>query len=150
VIKLNVDAAIKALTATIAVVARNSAGSIIHFWSKNLLTDDPCIAEATAILWALEIAQTEEFLHIIVEGDAKICLDAIMEELSSCPWRIRSLISNIKCLALNFVFCRFCWVGRCANELAHSLAKFVSTCPISLRCNPSYLPPSVREAWIRD
>jgi ribonuclease HI len=108
VIKLNVDATIKASTTTIAVVAKNSANSIIHFWSKNLLTDDPCIAEATAILWALEIAQTEEFLHIIVEGDAKICLDAITEELSSCHWRIRPLISNIKCLALKFAFCRFC------------------------------------------
>ena len=75
--------------------------------NQNLLTDDPCIVDAAAILWALEIAQTEEFLHIIVEGDAKICLDAIMEELSSCPWRIRPLISNIKCLALNFVFCHF-------------------------------------------
>jgi hypothetical protein len=125
VVKLNVDVAIKASAATIAVVARNSTRSIIHFWSKNLLTDDPYIVESTTILWAPEIAQTEEFLHIIVKGDAKICLDAITEELSSCPWRIRPLISNIKYLALNFVSCHFCWVGRCANELALSLAKFV-------------------------
>ncbi len=78
-VKLNVDVAIKASAATIAVVARNSTRSIIHFWSKNLLTDDPYIVESTTILWAPEIAQTEEFLHIIVKGDAKICLDAITE-----------------------------------------------------------------------
>ena len=62
--------------ATIAVVARYANGSIFQYWTKRLTTSDPCIAEASALLWAMEITRAVHVLDIVVEGDAKICIHA--------------------------------------------------------------------------
>ncbi len=108
------------------------------------------MAEASVIPWALKIAQIEQFLDIIVEGDAKICFDPIHEGVDVAPWRIKSLISNVNCLALCFAFCSFCWVKCDANGLTHILAKFSTSQPFYRFCNSSNLPSSVHEAWFRD
>ena len=42
-VKLNVDASLSVLGAVI-VVARNSSGSIIQFWTKRIVSIDPCSA----------------------------------------------------------------------------------------------------------
>uniref|UniRef100_A0A2N9IUZ3 Reverse transcriptase zinc-binding domain-containing protein n=1 Tax=Fagus sylvatica TaxID=28930 RepID=A0A2N9IUZ3_FAGSY len=52
--------------------------------AKRSSHSDPLQAETYAILWALKLAAEESFLRILVEGDAKICLDAIHGE-SSAP-----------------------------------------------------------------
>ena len=59
-------------------MARNSSGSILQCWSKKITVSDPCVAEAAAIYWALEIAHIENFRDIFVEGDPQICMFAIM------------------------------------------------------------------------
>ena len=40
----------------------------------------PTQAKATTILWALNLAISENWCNIIVEGDAKICFDALSKE----------------------------------------------------------------------
>ena len=151
-VKFNVDAAINASNAFIAIVARSSSGNIIQCWSKikKINSNDSCVAEASVIPWALKIAQIEQFLDIIVEGDAKICFDPIHEGVDVAPWRIKSLISNVICLALCFAFCSFCWVKCDANGLAHVFAKFSSSQPFYRFCNSSNLSSSVHEVWFRD
>jgi hypothetical protein len=67
-----------------------------------------------------------------VEGDAKLCLDAINGDGSNVTWKICTLVSNIKLLALSFNYCSFSWVCRDANNVAHSLAKFAASQPTSL------------------
>lgn len=102
-----------------------------------------------ALLWTLELAHAQHFLDIIVEGDAKVCIEAISQSTEAIPWpwRIMPLISNVKCLALNFFFSYcFCWVRCDANVLAHLLVKFVFTQPIYPLCNPANLPPFACEA----
>ena len=37
----------------------------------------PGIAEASTITWAIEMAKSENFQDIVVESDAKVCIDAI-------------------------------------------------------------------------
>jgi hypothetical protein len=85
IVKLNTDAAIIDLGATIAVVARYSNGSLFQGWTKILLTSDPCIAEAVALLWALEIARAVHMPDIIVEEDAKLCCDAFNDGSAAIP-----------------------------------------------------------------
>ena len=82
--KLNVDAAIASNFSTLAVIARDSNENILKAWAKRSSHSDPLQAETYAILWALKLAAEESFLRILVEGDAKICLDAIHGE-SSAP-----------------------------------------------------------------
>uniref|UniRef100_A0A2N9HWC0 RNase H type-1 domain-containing protein n=1 Tax=Fagus sylvatica TaxID=28930 RepID=A0A2N9HWC0_FAGSY len=71
VIKLNVDAAIVSNRAAIAVVARNSKGIILNAWVKELMNLDSLVAEASAILWAMELATVEGFGKVTIESDAK-------------------------------------------------------------------------------
>ena len=49
-----------------------------------------------------------------------------------------------------FVFVCFCWVGREANNLAHSLAKVAASLNSAFVCNQQSLPPSAVEAWMKD
>ena len=85
-----------------------------------------------------------------MEGDAKICIEALAVEPDKVPWRIQTLFSNIKCVALDFNFCSFYWVPRDVNALAHSFAIFASSQDFCFSCNSTNLPPSVYKAWIRD
>ena len=149
VVKMNVDAALVGTEATLAAVARDSSRTIFNCWTKRLPTFDPCIVEATAILWSLELAQVIGLPNVEVEGDAKICFEAIMVENAETPWRILSIISNVKLLALKFSSCSFCWVRGDANDVAYSLAKCASSQPLSVSYNSTNLPFSIHEAWLR-
>ena len=51
----------------LAVIARNANGEIIRAWAKDHFASNALQAEAVAILWALELANSEKFLCIIVE-----------------------------------------------------------------------------------
>ncbi len=57
---------------------------------------DPCVVEAAALLWALELAQENRFPYVLMEEDAKTCIDAITAEPSKIPWKIFSIVTNIK------------------------------------------------------
>ena len=42
------------------------------------------IAEATALLWALQLTE----FYVIIEGDVKVCVDAFVGSSENCPWAI--------------------------------------------------------------
>ena len=151
-IKLNVDAATLRDKAFIAVIARDYGGSIIKAWAKQTVHLDPTVAEASAIVWALELAMEEGFENIIVESDAKICVDALNCPIDESPWKIHALSTHSLDLALNFSAsaCVFLWVRRDANQMAHALAKVASSLPLPFSCFCNSLPPSAVEAWTRD
>ena len=94
----------------------------------------------------MAILLKESFLQILVDGDSKISFDAIQGE-STVPWFISNIVSNVIELRKVFVSCDFCWVGREANFVAHSLAKFAISFPSNLSCNISSLPHVVCDAW---
>ncbi len=91
---------------------------------------EPFQAEAYAIMWALELAISEHFQNIIVKSNSKICIDALSDDSCNVFWNVVALISNIRGLSSLFNSSFFNWVSREANEVAHTLAKFVSS-PIS-------------------
>ena len=149
-IKLNVDASILSDKAFIAVIARDCGGSLIKAWTKQAVTLDPAMAEAAAINWALELALAEGFINILVESDAKICVDALLGPLDKCPWKIRTVTEHSLELACLFPSCNFSWGRRDANQMAHALAKVAPSCCLPFSCLFHSLPPSVKEAWSRD
>jgi ribonuclease HI len=59
------------------VVARNSKGIILNAWVKELMNLDSLVAEASAILWAMELATVEGFGKVTIESDAKVCIDEL-------------------------------------------------------------------------
>jgi ribonuclease HI len=105
-------------------VARNEVGNILKAWAKSTPSLDHAIAEASAILWAIQLAQSENFHSILVESDSKVCVDAILDVTGYVNWDISSLCNDAETLALNFVSCSFVWVRREANMVAHMMTKF--------------------------
>jgi hypothetical protein len=140
-IKLNVDVALSVSTTSISVVARDHKGEVLKAWTNNISAMDSTIAKASAIRWALELAIQENYLKVIVESDAKNCVDNLNGQPEEWSWKISSLCNDSLDFALRFVSCSFCWTKREANTMAHSLVKFVLHL-ISLFCYKKDTLPS--------
>ena len=122
-IKLNVDAAVAESSSAVAVVARDDKGTVSKACSKTHHPCPPIVAEANAILWAAQLAIQEQWLHIIIEGDAKRCIDSLFVEDVLPDWSIANLVCSILNLKVGFVQCCFHWVKRVSNSAAHVTAK---------------------------
>lgn len=94
-IKLNADAVVSDNCSSLAVVARNDRGELLKAWAKNILPCDPLFAEASAIFWTLQLAISEKFPCILVEGDPKICIDTINKNGEESCWSVFNTICNI-------------------------------------------------------
>ena len=71
---------------------------VIKMWTKLLHLCSPIQAEASAILWAVELAAKEHWDCVIFEGDAKACYNPLSSNITP-DWVICSIISDIKILA---------------------------------------------------
>ncbi|KAL0007081.1 hypothetical protein SO802_008583 [Lithocarpus litseifolius] len=111
-IKLNTNAAIGEQSNAIAVVARNHIGEVLKVWARSSPTCCPLRAEASAILWAIQLAKVEKWPHIVIEGDAKNCFDPLSSSPTTPDWTISNTISSIQCLREFFLSCIFNWVKR--------------------------------------
>uniref|UniRef100_A0A2N9H2N4 RNase H type-1 domain-containing protein n=1 Tax=Fagus sylvatica TaxID=28930 RepID=A0A2N9H2N4_FAGSY len=60
-VKLNTDAALLGNEAILAIVARDDSGVIIMSTTKKMFTEDPIVAEASTMLWALQLAESRHF-----------------------------------------------------------------------------------------
>ena len=150
VFKLNMDAAVCPNFSSIAVVARDATGFLLFAWIKHIDVVDPEVAEATAILWAVQLAKLEGFLNVIIESDSKVPIDAINSNPEKANWKISTIVSDVNFLAFEFVSCCFSWVKRDAKKTTHEMAKFVVSLNSYFSCNASSLPPLIKEAWQRD
>ena len=72
VVKLNTDAAVHTSFLSIAVVARDANGFIHSAWTKHIEVVDLEVAEASALLWAIQLAKLKDFQNVIVENDSKV------------------------------------------------------------------------------
>ena len=57
--------------AALAVVARDNSGKILLAAAKKVTTGDPLVAEASTLLWALQLVVSYQFQHCIIEWDTK-------------------------------------------------------------------------------
>lgn len=53
---------------------KNSDSNIFKAWAEGIPPCDPTVAEASAILWALQLALEEEHQNVMIEGDSKLCI----------------------------------------------------------------------------
>ncbi len=107
------------------------------------------MGEASAINWAIEQAECENYKSICVESDAKLCIEALSFSLVECPWKIHAQTSLSLGLASHFNLCTFLWARQDANQVAHILVKVALSLCHSLCCNSVSLPPSVLKTWTR-
>lgn len=120
-IKINCDAAVSQNISYVAIVARDWRGKMVFAMTKRVETTIPVQAEAEAINWATQQALCLGTRHVIVESDAKICIDALRKPTKESPWRIAVLITDTLRLAKFLQNIQFSWIPRSANN-AHGLA----------------------------
>ncbi|KAK9984384.1 hypothetical protein SO802_033909 [Lithocarpus litseifolius] len=123
-IKIIVDVSCSIVSSSIAAIARDWRGDVVFACSKRVNTTLPLQAEAEAIIWALNLVANLDVDSISIESDSKSCIDVLSCPNLDVPWRIKTICSDVLALKLNFSNCRFSWVAREANVVAHVLAKW--------------------------
>ena len=102
---MNVDAALSPSKASIAVIAHNSMGSIIKAWTKQVPLLDAIVVKAMAIVWALGLALSQKFAKVIVESNAKMCMEDLSYLTVDGCWKIRNFSVRTLDLISCFVSC---------------------------------------------
>jgi ribonuclease HI len=128
-------------------VARDEKGLILRCWVDGC---DPLVAQASALVWALQLAYEKHYQRLILEGDSKTCFDALNGSIDDADWKVQSLLFHALDIANSFVSCEFCWIKRDANFVAHALATHAVLSNSNVFCTSMSLPPLVKEAWERD
>ena len=92
-------------------------------------------------LWAFQIALEKKWGRILVERDAKICIDSLgpmSSKEKQVHWSISTFIRISLEISKSFLSCNFCWISRDCSGVAHVSAKLAS----SLRKSFSYNCPT--------
>ena len=143
-IKLNTDAAIGKHSNAIAVVARDHKGEVLKVWARSTPTCSPLRVEASAILWAIQLAKVEKWPQIVIEGDAKNCFDPLSSSPTAPDWSISNTVSSILSLREFFLNCIFNWVKRECNSATHAATKLSLSSSRSFCFNKLSLPDVLR------
>ena len=77
------------------------------------------------IFWALQLTQIADLHTNIMEGDAKICFDALNLGLLNFEWSTSVPLNDVVEISRCFDSCAFCWVRREAKCLRIGLLPFV-------------------------
>ena len=84
-IKINCDAAIGNSHSVLAIVARDWRGNLLFAHSKKGHTNIPVQAEAEALRWVIRVAFHCNIQKLIIEGDSKVCIEAISKDGAKIP-----------------------------------------------------------------
>jgi len=123
-----------------AVLAIDHTGVPIKLWAKKYVRCLPVQAEAASVLWAINLASAEGWTRIIIEGDSKICFDALSDKDSLPPCNISNIVSDVFSVCLSFISVSFVWVRRVCNMVAHEATKFALQTPESCCFSLDSLP----------
>ena len=113
------------------------------------MTGDALFAESSAFVWAFQLAKNNVTKKIIVEGDAKLVVDALLSSPDDVRWDIAALINDAMCLAGTFSSCKFGRIKREGNVATHSLAKYASQSKFVV-CSNEHMPQVLRDALRND
>ena len=120
--KINCNAAIGKDYSVFATVARDWRGALVFALSKKANTNVPLQAEAGALLWSVQLAVSFTSIKVVIEGDSKMCIEALRTQNLDVPWRISRCLIEIYRLTSFLSNCSFNWLRREANCAAHELA----------------------------
>ncbi|KAH7566475.1 hypothetical protein JRO89_XS08G0169600 [Xanthoceras sorbifolium] len=135
-VKINADVAVdvRGRRLGFGVVLRDCTGKVLVSYTSLLLglfSSD--IGEALAILLGLHLAIDMGLSTVCVESDAASVVKQLSSRVTSCS-DIGLILDYILSLVVNFADLSFSSVRRCANKVAHGLAKFaLSHQPVGVR-----------------
>nr|POF27677.1 hypothetical protein CFP56_69931 [Quercus suber] len=104
-IKCNFDAAMKPDKVVMAVVCRDSNGSIVAAQSQEECPSESLWVESKAALLATSLACKEGFDRVVLEGDAQSVIKAILNPSTTPQQSINAIIEDLRAILNSFV----CW-----------------------------------------
>ena len=120
--KLNFDGSVLPnKDAASSFILRNKDGNVTLAFAKKIGRASVLRAEAFALRAGLHAALIHGHRNINVEGDSKILIDCINNK-GSIPWKISSIVRDIKILASSFNQISFIHIWREANFGADAVA----------------------------
>jgi ribonuclease HI len=127
VFKINCDVALSDKACCIAMVIRDWKGNVIATGTRMETKATVSVAKAKSLRCALVMAKLLKLRRVEVEGDSKICIDALNKvSLKNHDhidkWEARTVLEDILDLANEKDHVRFNWIKREVNETAHLLA----------------------------
>ena len=134
----------------LAVVARIKNGEVLKVWAKMHEWCSPLQAEVAAVLWAIQLALSENWQHIIIEGEAKSFFNPLTISELQPDGSTTTIISNVFDLRNFFLNCNFRWVRRCCNIAAHEAAKYAIGFCRAFCFNKCSLPVVIADACKAD
>lgn len=135
-IKLNSDTAVSKAGCEIGFVARDEFGVALFLGTKRISSgDDVEVAEAEAMLWALQCAADCGVCSVIAESDSLSLISKLRRNVSwmgPLGWFLR----EIRAMQRRFVSCKWSHVRKSGNCPAHLLvglkSDFAFTCDFYL------------------
>ena len=121
-VKINYDVAVGLDHSFIAIVVRDWRGALIFSLSKRVETNLPLQAKAKAINLVTRLAVDHGFENVVVESDAKACIEALKAPTDAVPWRISTITTDTLSWAFRGQQFIFRWSPRDSNKAAHVLA----------------------------
>ena len=86
---------------------------------------------------------------VCLESDCKVCIDGILNPTVDVPWRIETLMNEIKAIVQS-PSASFSWVPRKANMAAHTFARWALTNRFLGFADESSTPPAVLSKIMED
>ena len=118
----------------------------MFLWGKFHPACPPTLAEAEALHWAVQLAIKECWKNVMLEGDAKNCIEALTSANDTPDWLYCNTVNNIRRLVNGFDSVSFSWVRRSGNSIAHAAAKLSLNSCLDFYFNKGTLPPSLEAA----
>ncbi|XP_062028542.1 uncharacterized protein LOC133744454 [Rosa rugosa] len=124
--KINFDGFVCSESAAGGFVLRDTDRRPLIAVTRNLGRTTVPVAEAIALRNSLACARDRGYKRIEVEGDSKLVIDAVTDNISP-PWRLITFVSDIKEIASCFDSISFKHVFREANFVADAVANLGHT-----------------------
>jgi ribonuclease HI len=144
--KVNWDAAVEKRTGRIGLgaVIRDHQGELVAARCVTYVgLLEPTAAEAVAATMAIRLAHDRGYRQVHLVGDAKVIIDAVMEEVPNWS-RVGHLVDDIRAALQLFLSWKMTYVRREGNQPAHLLARMATTSELDREWNCDF-PEELRE-----
>ncbi|GLT96413.1 hypothetical protein SLE2022_140350 [Rubroshorea leprosula] len=138
--------------AALAIVGRNSDGNLLLGRTWRCSTSSPLMAEATALLKAIQYAADMGLIFVIFESDNEALISFAQDAFKPSPWEISSIIQSIKDLSSSKPSYSFSFVPREGNRVTDWVARATirGQCPYYwAHCPPNILLTLLSEDTVR-
>ncbi|KAB2600004.1 hypothetical protein D8674_010275 [Pyrus ussuriensis x Pyrus communis] len=141
-VKINVDASWSKASKMgfVGVIVRDMESKFVAAARYALKAPSAVAAEASALLHGCQLGADLGVRYVILESDSLEAISCLSCSLSKGSWEAFPLLARVKQLGSNFLECRWSWVPRIANGVAHEIA----SCSFTEMCDVVWVdrPPS--------